>query len=52
MIIVKRCRVLVILMLLAFITTHAWAQGGSWKKEWAKTLAAAKEEGRVNIDMY
>ena len=52
MIIVKRCRVLVIFMLLAFVTTHAWAQGGSWKKEWAKTLAAAKEEGRLNLYVF
>lgn len=39
-------------MLLASVTVHAWAQGGGWKKEWAKTLAAAKEEGRINIYMY
>ena len=52
MLILKICNVLITFIIIASVTVHAWAQGGNWEKEWAKTLTAAKEEGRINIYMY
>src|SRR5215467_12342721 len=39
------------LLLVATTANRSWAQS-DWKKEWEKTLAAAKKEGQVTIYIY
>ncbi len=47
MFIAKRCRVLVIFIMLAFVTMPAWAQSRGWEKQWNKILHEARREGKV-----
>ena len=47
MFIAKRCRVLVIFIMLAFVTMPAWAQSRGWEKKWKKILHEARREGKV-----
>lgn len=39
------------LLLVAASANQSWAQS-DWKKEWEKTLAAARKEGQVTIYIY
>jgi len=48
----KRCSVLVLFIMLAFVNVPAWAQSEGWEKKWNKVLRAAKKEGQLNIYMY
>ncbi len=49
MFIVKSSKMLVILIMLAFVTVPAWAQGRGWEKKWNEIVAAAKKEGKVVV---
>ena len=39
----------VVILLLVCLAFPAWAQEKSWVKEWDKTVAAAKKEGKVSV---